>query len=606
MAEGTKTMGADAGLDAATGANQDMLLDRYRAERAKRLAAPGIGQYVSPEGELARYLDDPYADHASERAPVVRDVEVAIIGAGFGGLQTAAELTKRGITDFIVIDKASDFGGVWYWNRYPGASCDIESYIYMPMLEDMGYVPSLKYARGPEIFDYARSIAERFGLYEKALLQTLVEALTWDEAAGRWTISTREGDKISARFVMVATGVLQSVRLPAIPGIESFTGHSFHTSRWDYAYTGGDPSGGLTGLADKRVGIIGTGATAVQCIPHLGASAGHLYVFQRTPAAVPVRDNRPTDMEWAASLDRGWQRERMINFDYIVNGRAPEVDLVQDGWTEVLGRIGVELTGVNDADERRRAADIGFMNEVRARVDAVVKDPATAEALKPWFNVMCKRPCFHDEYLDTFNRPNVTLVDTDGRGVERISENMVWAGGKAYEIDCLIYASGFDFQTPDMAKRNGFELFGRSGISLTEKWSGGMTTLYGHFNAGFPNLMIQTATQGGLTSNVTHGLGELARHFAYMVSYCHEQGVRSFDPTPEAEDEWQARLRAVAGARRKYDAECTPGYYNNDGHPNAETGLQAFYQGGSAEFFEILEAWRAEGKFAGFELRHAH
>jgi cyclohexanone monooxygenase len=604
MTNGTKTLAIGSGSDAIRGANQDLLRDRYRAERDKRLSAAGVGQYVAPEGELARYLDDPYAGEVTERAPVTRDIEVAIIGAGFGGLQTAAELTKHGITDFLVIDKASDFGGVWYWNRYPGASCDIESYIYMPMLEDMGYVPSLKYARGPEIFAYARSIAERFGLYEKSLLQTLVEALIWDEPTGRWDITTREGDRIKARFVMIATGVLQSVRLPAIPGIESFTGHSFHTSRWDYAYTGGDPSGDLEGLSDKRVGIIGTGATAVQCIPHLGASAGHLYVFQRTPAAVPVRDNRTTDMGWAASLDTGWQRERMLNFDYIVNGRAPETDLVQDGWTEVLGRIGVELTGVNDADERRRAADDAFMDDVRARVDAVVKDPATAEALKPWFNIMCKRPCFHDEYLETFNRPNVTLVDTDGQGVERISGNTVWAGGKAYEIDCLIYASGFDFQTPDMAKRNGFDIIGRGGVTLTEKWSAGMTTLYGHFNAGFPNLMVQTATQGGLTSNVTHGLGDLARHFAYMVSYCHENGVSSFDPTPAAEQEWQQQLRAVAGARRKYDAECTPGYYNNDGQPNAETGLQAFYQGGSAEFFEILEAWRADGSFAGFELRH--
>ncbi len=604
MTNGTKTFVMGAGSDTIPGANQDMLQDRYRAERDKRLAAASVGHYVAPEGDLARYLDDPYAGEELERAPVTRDVEVAVIGAGFGGLQTAAELSKHGITDFVVIDKASDFGGVWYWNRYPGASCDIESYIYMPMLEDMGYVPSLKYARGPEIFAYACSIAERFGLYEKSLLQTVVEALAWDEPAGRWTIKTSKGDRINARFVMIATGVLQSVRLPAIPGIESFTGHSFHTSRWDYAYTGGDPSGDLEGLSDKRVGIIGTGATAVQCIPHLGASSGHLYVFQRTPAAVPVRDNRTTDMGWAASLDAGWQRERMLNFDYIVNGRAPETDLVQDGWTEVLGRIGVELTGVNDADERRRAADNAFMNDVRARVDAVVKDPTTADALKPWFNVMCKRPCFHDEYLETFNRPNVTLVDTDGQGVERISGNIVWAGGKAYEIDCLIYASGFDFQTPDMAKRNGFDISGRGGVTLTEKWSAGMTTLYGHFNAGFPNLMVQTATQGGLTSNVTHGLGDLARHFAYMVSYCHENGVRSFDPTPAAEQEWQQQLRAVAGARRKYDAECTPGYYNNDGQPNAETGLQAFYQGGSVEFFEILEAWRADGSFAGFELRH--
>lgn len=602
MENGLDKMVADSESAAAENPAIDAIQNRYRAERDKRLAAANVGQYRAPDGALAHYVDDPYVGRASDRTAVTEDVEVAIIGGGFGGLQAAVELIKSGISDFRIIDKAGDFGGVWYWNRYPGASCDIESYIYMPMLEDMGYTPSLKYARGPEIFDYARSVAEKFGLYDKALLQTQVERLNWDETDHRWLISTREGDKVRARFVMVATGVLQSVRLPAIPGIETFRGHSFHTSRWDYGYTGGDPAGNLTGLADKRVGIIGTGATAVQCIPHLGASSGQLYVFQRTPAAVPVRDNRATDDGWAAALEPGWQHERMNNFDHIINGRPTTVDLVQDGWTEVLGQIGVDLIGINDADERRRVADIAFMNNVRARVDAVVKDPATAEALKPWFNIMCKRPCFHDEYLETFNRPNVTLVDTNGQGVERVSENAVWVGGKPYEVDCLIYASGFDFQTPDMAKRNGFDLFGRGGISLTEKWQGGMKTYFGHFNAGFPNLFVQTATQGGLTSNVTHGLGELARHFVHMVKYCHEHGVRSFDATPEAEDMWQGKLRAAAGARRQYDIECTPGYYNNDGHPDADTGLQAFYQGGSVAFFEILEAWRNDGRFDGFEL----
>lgn len=583
----------------------DTLKERYRAERDKRLAAESRGKYLAPDGDLARYVEDPHAGPSDPRAAIDRDVEVAIVGAGFGGLQAAVELEKAGLHDFLIIDKAADFGGVWYWNRYPGASCDIESYIYMPMLEEMDYVPTQKYARGTEILRYARSIGAKFALYERTLFQTQVEGLVWDETDCRWLIHTKQGDRIRARFVMLATGVLQSVRLPAIPGIETFSGHGFHTSRWDYAYTGGTPEGNLTGLADKRVGIIGTGATAVQCIPFLAQSAAHLYVFQRTPAAVPVRNNRPTDLDWASTLQPGWQRERMLNFDYIVNGRATERDLIQDGWTEVLGRIGVDLEGVNDSDNERQKADIAFMEKVRARVDAIVRDPATADALKPWFNVMCKRPCFHDEYLDVFNRPNVTLVDTDGKGVSRISGRQVWVQDKSYEVDCLIYASGFDFQTPDLARRNGFDPIGRGGVSLSGKWRNGIKTLYGHFNAGFPNLMIQTATQGGLTSNVTHGLGELARHFVYMVKFCRESGVRAFEPSPQAEDQWQAQLRAVAGARRKYDIECTPGYYNNDGDPSDETGLQGFYQGGSAEFFELLEDWRQEGAFRGFVLQHA-
>lgn len=575
---------------------------RYRAERDKRLRTDGSAQYVAPTGELAHYRDDPYVATPAKRRPVVRDVEVAVVGTGFGGIQTAVALTKAGINDFLLIDKAGDFGGVWYWNRYPGAACDIESYVYMPLLEEMDYIPSEKYARGPEIFQYARSIAEKFDLYRRALLQTEITELRWDDSRDRWRVSTMQGDTIAARFVLVSTGQLQSLRLPGIPGVETFKGHSFHTSRWDYLYTGGDSTGGLTGLADKRVAIIGTGATAVQTIPHLGASAKELYVFQRTPAAVPVRNNRPTDPEWAKSLKPGWQMERIVNFNRVISGIPQDVDLVDDGWTEVLGRIGVTLKGINDADATRQQIDFAYMERVRDRVDAVVKDKDTAEALKPWFNIMCKRPCFHDEYLSTFNRPNVSLVDTQGKGVDRITENAVWVGDTAYEIDCLIYASGFDFQTPDLAARNGFEIYGRGGVSLTEKWKPGMKTLFGHFNRGFPNLFNQTATQAGLTSNITHGLGESARLFAYLVRTCGDRGIGSFEPSAAAEDAWVDELRSMAGMRDEYDIECTPGYYNNEGHPEADQGLNAFYPAGSDAFISLMDQWRADDRLEGLEL----
>jgi cyclohexanone monooxygenase len=586
------------------GLNAKALKARYLLERDKRLRANATEQYVAPTGELTHYLDDPHTPPV-EREAVSEEVEVAVIGCGFGGLQVAAELVKAGIDDFRMIDKAGDVGGVWYWNRYPGAACDIESYVYMPMLEDMDYIPTEKYARGPEIFAYARSIAEKFDLYRRALLQTQVDALRWDEDSHRWVISTRQGDAIRARFVMIATGQLQSVRLPGIPGIETFQGHSFHTSRWDYAYTGGDTTGGLDKLADKRVAIIGTGATAVQCIPNLGASAGQLYVFQRTPAAVPVRNNRPTDSEWAKTLQPGWQMERIVNFNRVISGIPQEVDLVNDGWTEVLGGVGIEIAGINDGDDHRQQADFAYMEKVRERVDTVVEDKVTAEALKPWFNIMCKRPCFHDQYLDTFNRPNVTLVDTDGRGVERISENAVWVGGKPYEVDCLIYASGFDFQTPDLARRNGFEIYGRGGQSLTEKWAPGMRTLFGYFNQGFPNLFNQSPTQGAITSNVTHGLGETARQFAFMVRHCRDNQIRSFEPREDAERAWVDKIHAMAGLRDRYDAECTPSYYNNEGRPEEGVGLNAFYPGGSDEFITLMHAWRDAGTFEGMDLVRA-
>ena len=574
---------------------------RYLAERDKRLRADGTSQYIAPTGDLARYRDDPFVERGA-REPITKDVEVAIIGAGFGGLQDAVELGKAGIDDFVLIDKAGDFGGVWYWNRYPGAACDIESYVYMPMLEEMGYMPTEKYARGPEIFAYAQAIGRKFDLYDRALFQTEVSEMRWDEDASRWRIATRQGDLVSARFVIVSTGQLQSVRLPGIPGVESFTGHSFHTSRWDFDYTGKD----LSGLADKRVGIIGTGATAVQCIPHLGAAAKELYVFQRTPAAVPPRNNRPTDMTWAKSLQPGWQMDRMVNFNNIMNGIPQNIDMVDDGWTEVVGQIGVEITGVNDGDDTRQNADYAYMERVRGRVDATVKDHATAEALKPWFNIMCKRPCFHDDYLDTFNRPGVTLVDTDGHGVERISGNQVWVNGEPIELDCLIYASGFDFQTPDLAARNGFEIIGRGGQSLTEKWAPGMRTMFGHFNKGFPNLFNQTAAQAALTgTNITHGLGDSARHFAHLVRHCRDQQIRSFEPDAAAEDKWVEHIHSFAGMRDRYDAECTPGYYNNEGQPQEGAGVNSFYPGGPVPFMAMMKAWSDAGTFEGLELQRS-
>jgi cyclohexanone monooxygenase len=545
-------------IDAAT------LKARYRQERDKRLAAEGRGRYISPTGRFAHYLEDPYVDAAPARAPVSEDVEAALVGAGFGGIQAAVQLLKAGVEDFRILDRAGDFGGVWYWNRYPGVACDIDSYIYMPMLEEMGYMPTEKYAKGPEIFRYARDIATKFDLYRRALLRTEIEELRWDDAAARWVIRTDRGDILRARFVNLATGPLQRPRLPDIAGIETFKGHAFHTSRWDYAYTGGDSAGGLTKLGDKRVGIIGTGATAVQAIPHLGRDAKHLYVFQRTPAPAPARNHKPTDPAWAASLEPGWQQRRMENFNILTGGGKQDVDLVADGWTKILHDIGIQIDQMTDeaAAERRQLADFQMMEGLRRRIDDIVKDPVTAEALKPWYNAGCKRPCFHDDYLQTFNLPNVTLVDTQGRGVERVTETAVVVNGQAYELDCLIYATGFDFNVGNIASRNGFEIYGREGRSLTEKWADGIATLHGFTSRGFPNLVIQANAQGGVTPNITHGLGEGAKHFAYLVRYAADRQLRSFEPSEAAERAWVERVRSRA-YRTKHDVECTPGYYNN-------------------------------------------
>ncbi|HSP97827.1 MAG TPA: NAD(P)/FAD-dependent oxidoreductase, partial [Candidatus Dormibacteraeota bacterium] len=324
---------------AALGFDPDALRAKYREERDRRLRADGNDQYLEVKGELAHFVDDPYVAPGFTRAPLTDAVDVVVIGGGFGGLLAGARLREAGIDDFRIIEKGGDFGGTWYWNRYPGAMCDVESYIYLPLLEELGYVPSEKYARAPEILSHSRAIGRRYDLYRSACFQTEVTAMHWDEAGARWIIATNRGDRLTARFVCMANGPLNRPKLPGIPGVESFAGHAFHTSRWDYAYTGGDANGGLSGLRGKRVGIIGTGATAVQCVPHLGEAAAHLYVFQRTPSSIDVRGNRPTDPAWAKSLEPGWHQRRMDNFNILVTGGFQEEDLVSDGWTDIIRKL---------------------------------------------------------------------------------------------------------------------------------------------------------------------------------------------------------------------------------------------------------------------------
>jgi cyclohexanone monooxygenase len=576
---------------------------RYEVERRKRTRADADSQYLTPSGQLAGYAEDPWVAPDPARDPIIRDVDVALVGAGFGSIQAAAELVKSGVDDFLVLDRAGDFGGVWYWNRYPGIACDIDSYIYLPLLEETGYMPSEKYARGPEVFAYARRLATHFDLYRRALFQVEIVDVRWQQDRCRWLISTDHGDRISARFVNLATGPLQRPRLPALPGLASFAGRAFHSSRWDYAYTGGDSSGGLSGLTDKRVGIIGTGATGVQIVPHVGAHAQQLFVFQRTPAPVPVRNHQATDADWFANLAPGWQQERMDNFNILVTGGSQDVDMVADGWTAILHDIGMEIDSapIEDA-ERRQVADFRFMDQLRSRIDELVDDPATAASLKPYYNAGCKRPCFHDEYLQTFNRANVTLVDTDGRGVTRITPGGVIVGDREYELDCLIFATGFEFNHLDLANRNGFEITGRDGLTLTAKWrAGGISTFHGFTIRDFPNLVIQANAQGGVTPNLTHGLGEGGKHFAYLVGHALKGDIATFEPSAEAEQAWVDRVHSMS-YRTKFDLECTPGYYNNDGRPTEGAGIKAFYPGSPHRFMQMMQRWRGTGDLAGLEL----
>ncbi len=580
---------------------------RYAAERDKRIREDGNDQYVEIAGDLTRYVDDPYVEPGFQRDPVDKAVDALIIGGGFGGLLAGARLRQAGVKDICVVEKGGDFGGTWYWNRYPGAQCDVESYIYLPLLEELGYMPKEKYSHAPEILEHSRAIGRHFDLYDGALFQTGVQELRWDDDERRWLVRTDRGDMIRARFVSLASGPLNRPKLPGIPGIRDFKGHTFHTSRWDYDYTGGTAEGGLDKLAGKRIAVIGTGATAVQCVPHLAAGAEHLYVCQRTPSSIDVRDNRPTDSEWAAELKPGWQRERMDNFNALVSGQPQETDLVDDGWTSLIGKMlrlyleslegeALSLPDIMDL------ANLEKMNELRARIEALVEDPNTSEALKPWYRMFCKRPCFHDQYLQTFNRDNVTLVDTEGQGVERITESGVVVAGVEYPVDCIVYATCFEVGT-GFQRVSGFEIYGRDGLSLSDKWADGIRTLHGIHIYGFPNCFLMSTIQGGFTVNYPHMLDEVATHVAHIVGHALAIEKEVVETSAEAEARWVQTIldKGVRGGIIG-DETCTPGYYNNEGKPRAHFEQMVSYGDGPIPFFNLLAKWRDTGEFAGLTI----
>ncbi|HUD69476.1 MAG TPA: NAD(P)/FAD-dependent oxidoreductase [Acidimicrobiales bacterium] len=587
----------------------DALREKYAAERLKRLRPDGNDQYIRVEGQLSHYLDDPYTPVA-DRPPRFDHVSAAVIGGGFAGLLTAARLKEAGMRDVRLIDKAGDVGGTWYWNRYPGAQCDTASFVYMPLLEETSHMPSEKYAHGPEILEHCRRIAHAYDLYDDALFHTEVTELRWDEPHARWTVTTNRGDAFTAQYVVLGTGPLHVPKLPGIPGIESFRGHSFHTSRWDYGYTGGSPLGEpMDLLSDKRVAVIGTGATSVQCVPHLARSCRELYVFQRTPSSVDARGNAPTDPEWFKQMaTAGWQQRWMENFASTQTGRMPAEDLVQDGWTDLAQRIRQRIMAIPQGEVTPEAmmdafeeSDYEKMEEIRARVDAIVEDSSTAAGLKAWYRQLCKRPCFHDEYLQAFNVPRTHLVDTDGAGVERIDESGVVVAGQHYDVDCIIFASGFEVGTP-FWQRAGFDMVGRDGITLSEHWSDGMRTLHGIHTHGFPNAFIVQITQGAnLLSNVPHNLSESANTIATILDHAQRGGFSRVEVTKEAEDQWMDLLRT--GVTFFGSADCTPGYYNNEGQPNGRNG-DSFrgYPLGAVAYFEYIEQWRNDDAFDGLRF----
>ena len=582
----------------------DETRNRYAIERARRLRDEPNKSYTYVD-----HADDPWAEPI-ERAAIFDEVDVVIIGAGLSGLTCAVRLREAGIDRVRLIDRAGDVGGTWYWNRYPAAQCDVESYIYLPFLEEMNYVPTAKYVYQPEILAYLQSVAQTFDLYRDACFQTDVVELAWNETDARWTVLTDRGDAIRTQFLVVAGGFLQKPKQPELPGLGDFRGQVFHSSRWDYGYTGGEPGregGGLPGLRDKRVGLIGTGASGLQIVTPVAAAAEHLYVFQRTPVVVLPRNNRPTDDEWKRGLEPGWQKARMEAFNRRGNSILNEDDPIQDGWTEVVFPVmashGAGLFGGPEERERAELVDLQAMDGVRRRVAEIVEDPDTAAKLMPYFRMLCKRPSFHDEYLQSYNRPNVTLVDIGG-GLDRVTADSVIVAGEEYPVDCLILATGFD-TSRGLLKSWGVDLVGRDGIHLTEHWAAGMRTFQGAMIHNFPNCFLHSTTQTAGPPNYTSSSLEISDHIAYVISAARKRGVDRVEASAEAEEGWVQLAKATTpDAYIDFFRNCTPGFYNNNGDMDAKKRMgPTTLLIGTVLFYDKLRNWRAADDFEGLDLR---
>ena len=620
------------------GFNPDELRQKYRLERDKRVRVDGNDQYLEVKGDFSYFVEDPYIDEEISRDSLEKTFHTVIIGGGFGGVLSGARLREQGIDDFRIIEKGGDFGGTWYWNRYPGASCDIESYIYFPLLEETSFIPKRKYTDAAETLDYFKILSDKFSLKENALFQTEVNEVKWISDEKLWFIKTNRQDSIKARYVIHANGFLNRPKLPAMKGINDYQGHTFHTSRWDYAYTGGNSNGNLNNLRDKKVAIIGTGATAVQCVPHLAAGAKKLYVFQRTPSSIDERNNSNTDIDWFNSQKSGWQKERKENFEGFLTGNFTDKDLVNDGWTEIFRTIlgGLIKNGPSkvvllswvltapfyknfykvglrtyirnkfmnfvtreDINKKVEIVDFQKMEKVRARADALVNDPKTAESLKPYYRQLCKRPCFHDEYLQAFNNDNVELIDTDGQGVKELSAEGIIHDGKEYKVDCIIFASGFEVGT-DYSRRCGYQVSGIDGITLSEKWKDGLATFHGIHSKGFPNSFFYGPGQGPMTANFTHSLDEQSAHVAYILKQLDKKNMKYVEASEEAESDWINTIISKARNMQSFQEACTPGYYNNEGKPNTNPANNT-YGGGALEYFKLLKDWRKSNKLQGLK-----
>ncbi|MDF3310577.1 NAD(P)/FAD-dependent oxidoreductase [Rhodococcus sp. T2V] len=587
----------------------DEVRARFAKERDRRIKREGVDQFQGLSDVLEHEDVDRYAQPITREA-VFEETDVVLLGGGLGGLCTGAYLRKHGVTDFRIIEQGGDFGGTWYWNRYPGVQVDMESLMYMPFLEETGYIPTQRYADGAELYEHTQRLGKHFDLYRSALFQTIVTSVTWDNDQRRWEVRTDRGDVIRARFVVRSNGVLSKPQIPRVPGINDFKGKIFHTSRWDYDYTGGDQRGNLSKLKDKRVAVVGTGATAIQVVPFLAKDAGELLVVQRTPSTVGVRNNVPIDPNSVATLEPGWQAARIRNFNEIMNEHDPAENVVNDTWTQVFGKFdGRDLVDVDhktlpleDQLELRGLADLYFTLQIHKRIDSIITDPETAEALKPWYGYVCKRPGLNDEYYPAFNQPNVRLVPSPD-GVDGITETGLVVDGKAYDVDLIVFSTGFE-TNGSTRSRYGYEVTGRSGLTMSDYFSDGAKTLHGLYTRNFPNFIELGLSQNAYIVNFGFMLERKANHAARVIAHAMNHGI-DIEPTQEAQEEWVTKVREAAKPALSYMAECTPGYYNGQGDIS-KASFREVYKISEVDFWDQMDAWWEEGALDGLDVAPAH
>jgi cation diffusion facilitator CzcD-associated flavoprotein CzcO len=480
-----------------------------------------------------------------------RELDVVVVGAGFAGMYMLHRLRAIGLRA-RVLEAGSDVGGTWYWNRYPGARCDIESMQYSYQFSDplqQAWQWSERYAAQPEILRYAQHVADRFDLRRDIRFDTRVEAATFDETTGRWLIASSDGTRLKATFCVMATGCLSAPNLPDFEGRASFDGPTYLTACWPHEEVD------FTGA---RVAVIGTGSSAIQSIPIIARQAAHLYVFQRTANYSIPAHNRPLAPEavraikadYASLRARAWQSPTGVDFHYRRQSALEATREERQREYEARWRQGgLGFMGAFGDLMLSHEANATAAKFVRAKIRDTVRDPEVAQKLSPRNIIGAKRLCVDTGYYATFNRPNVTLIDVGDVPIDQITAEGVRAHGRTYAVDAIVYATGFDAMTGALLR---IDIRGRGGVRLRDRWASGPRAYLGLQVAGFPNLF--TITGPGSPSVLTNMLPSIEQHvnwIAVCLDHMQARAVACVEASAQAEDAWMAHVEEAASASIK-------------------------------------------------------